>query len=144
MVQDYCRVRLAKVFPPLELVALRAYFLVALDEESVPQAKNGRHDLSFLAVATGIEVEALEDRRKAITPLLDALVRGQRRRVPQLTTYVRPDPVTPKSLERSRKPPKSGSAAGKKTGYAAKPVVEHPEPLFADWDDADKFQDALK
>jgi len=144
MVQDYCRVRLAMAFPPLELEALRTYFLAALAEESVPQAKNGKHDLSFLAAATGIEIETLEERRKAISSLLDALVRGQRRRAPQPTNINRSKPAKTKPKARTRKAPEPRPVKRKKSGYAAKPVVEHPDPLFTEYDDPDKFRDALK
>ncbi|MFU0505612.1 hypothetical protein [Pseudaminobacter sp. NGMCC 1.201702] len=171
MIDQFLRQRGASVLPPRDLERLGCYLRGIIKEAVLPPRAGGRPDWNEIAVASGVNTDALAAAGSVLEPGIDAITRfiGPKARKQKLA----PSPVSEKnahrrtsatkqlsSTRRSGRPRKSRPAPGpakdssaaasppspqrRKRGTAPRPVVEFPDPLWTEWEEPETFPEAFK
>ena len=170
MIDQFLRQRGASVLPPRDLERLGCYLRGLIKEAVLPPRAGGRPDWNEIAVASGVDADALAAAGSVLEPGIDSITRfiGPKARKQKLV----PSPVREKSApprasaakqlsstRRSGRPrkarPKPGSANDsspaaspppqrRKRGTAPRPVVEFPDPLWTEWEEPETFPEAFK
>ncbi|KQT65856.1 hypothetical protein ASG54_03390 [Aureimonas sp. Leaf460] len=141
----YCKVRLADLLPQDDLDRLRDYLDDCLTRNLFPPYRGRAIDIGLIADAAGIEPHVLASARAQIQPICDAICRAladqpltspASKQEPRRRTRPAPSAATTADREPS-------SALRAKPGPKPRPIEEHPEPLWTEWEDRDDFASAL-
>ena len=161
-ISDFCRLRIDKMFPPLESAAIKAFLLDLIARSVTPPRKMRSYNWDEIAIQCGLNEDAVFNARTAIEPALDAISRHVNalavrsgndvpsRKGAASSQLV----VTRRSGSRGR--PCRAAAYGllsqnvkaemdqKKRGAEPRIVDELPKPLFQQWVEPSSFSDALE
>jgi hypothetical protein len=173
MMDQFLRQRGGSVLPPRDLERLSIYLRSLILERSPPPRTAGaRPDWTEIASSCGIDPDALINAGRALEPGIDAITRfvgprskarksangaGKRRSSTSVTAAGKQPSTASRTRGRPRKtapvPPVTNDSPldqhlhtphQRKRGVQPRPVVEFPEPLWAEWEEPETFPEALK
>ncbi len=151
-ISDFCEVRIAPIASQRVVESIRLYLIGLVIHRRPPPIVSGRMDWTAIGEACGIENQLTPELKKALRPVLDAIIRwlGEppaaddlkstktrniARRKAETATRSRPRQIL------SDKTPATSSSVPR--GPQPKPISPFPEPLFEATDDPASFSDAL-
>lgn len=151
MIAEYCDQRLAPLFTPKEVDAIRQCLEGLLARREYPPYRGRGLDIAALADLLPLDAARLRPARSSLQPIFDAVARAvtekhlrpsPRRRAPSDGHETGPS----RQAEVSTVPKSAQGSAGDhmRRGRRARPVVERPEPLQATWEEPDEFGAALR
>ncbi|SMQ85921.1 hypothetical protein SAMN06295905_3216 [Devosia lucknowensis] len=138
MISDFCRLRLKTVLDSDEIEVMTKYLVGLIELMAYPPYRGSKADWVMLADATGIEANKLKAAGPRLQPVLDAVARSI-----AMEGHAVPPPSTPIATKPTSTGDNQRSKARSRPGPAPKPIIEHPEPLFTEWEDPAGFGDAL-
>ena len=167
MIEQFLRQRGASVLPPRDLERLGNYLRTLINEAVVPPRAGGHPDWEAIAAACGVGGDALAAAGSVLEPGIDAITRfvgtrakarrpaaeaAKRKGGVDATTAERRSADAPRKQGRPRKtasvPPladqRPASPPRRRRGTPPKPIIEFPEPLWAEWDEPESFSEAFK
>lgn len=171
MIDQFLRQRSASVLPPRDLERLGSYLRAVIKEAVLPPRAEGRLDWNEIAVASGVDADALAGAGSVLEPGIDAITRfvGQTARRHKLApAAVKDSEARPAPGRRScrrlhareggqgsplphlgrptivRLQPHLHHRSDASGGTQPRPIVEFPEPLWTDWEEPETFPAALK
>ncbi|CCD86682.1 conserved protein of unknown function [Bradyrhizobium sp. ORS 285] len=160
-ISSFCRVRIDKMFPPLESAAIKAFLLDLIARSVTPPRKMRSYDWDKIAIRCGLNEDAVFNARTAIEPALDAISRhvnalavrsgndvsSRKEAAPSQTRRYPEKRSERETVQGSRiRPPSKHEAEmdQKKRGAEPRIVDELPKPLFQQWVEPSSFSDALE
>jgi hypothetical protein len=147
IISDYCRQRIAPVFPPREAARIEKYLLTSFfTGERPPEAPNG---WAWIPIAAGcdIDIDLLRAGKNAVIPILVALKkeidRAPYRKTKEMITRRGPSHPNRKSLTTDPVKERHKAKPRKRHGPPPRPSIEFPPPLWDVWDEPTTFHEAL-